>query len=57
MTNELIEIRQQLLNHFVKREDFDESAVKTVSCPYPLTLFGSHNNMYGGKSLSVSLES
>ena len=56
MTNELIEIRQQLLNHFVKREDFDESTVKTVSCPYPLTLFGSHNNMYGGKSLSFSLD-
>lgn len=56
MVNDLKEIRQQLLNHFEKRESFDESELKTVSCPYPLTLLGNHNNMFGGKSLSFCLD-
>ncbi len=56
MTNELKEIRQQLLDHFEKREEFDESEIKTVSCPYPLTLLGSHNNLFGGNSLSFTLD-
>ncbi len=56
MTNELKEIKQQLLDHFRKRVEFDESEIKTVSCPYPLTLLGSHNNIFGGKSLSFSLD-
>ncbi len=56
MNEDLKEIKQQLLDHFEKREEFDESEVKTVSCPYPLTLLGSHNNLFGGKSLSFSLD-
>jgi len=56
MNNELKEIKQQLLDHLVKREEIDETEVKTVSCPYPLTLLGSHNNLFGGKSLSFSLD-
>jgi len=56
MTNKLKEIKQQLLDHFGKRVEFDETAIKTVSCPYPLTLLGSHINIFGGKSLSFSLD-
>ena len=56
MKKELNEIRQELLDHLIKREEFNESEAKTVSCPYPLTLLGSHNNTFGGKSLSFSLD-
>ena len=56
MTNELKEIKQELLGHLVKREEFEESEVKTVTCPYPLTLLGSHSNLFGGKSLSFALD-
>lgn len=56
MSEKLEEIKQQLLEHFTKREEFDETDVKTVSCPYPVTLLGSHNNLFGGKSLSFALD-
>ena len=56
MSEKLQEIKKQLLEHLVKREEFDESEVKTVSCPYPVTLLGSHNSLFGGKSLSFSLD-
>lgn len=56
MDNGIKQSVEELLDHLQKREKFNQSQVKIVACPYPITIFGENNNAVGGKSISTALD-